>query len=561
MRHASLLALCSLALFGATSCVHDRAPVAPPASPSAWTRASDEILDGLLRADPSWGRQLGLHQFDGKVADVSQKALDAQLAEIDDDLARISKIDPSTLSPDEALDREILSRVLRKERFERVDLDAPHKVPQFYESLFGVDVYVERAYAPLADRCAKLVEHERAALDQVAHVKENLAPPLSKTVASVASKNFAGYAEYLRGDVAKACQGAGDDAFRKSFADANEALAKSADALSTWLKDEMIPKGDDAQHVLGEARFRKLLEVQEGLTISIDDFARMGEDDLAKNAKAYDAIAPTTTPTRPAPQELLSAATHIKDDARAFVAQKKIASIPSGDDAQVKESPPFQRWNAAFLDASGPFDAYQAAFFYVTLPDPTWPAKKQFEYVPTRGVLASTTVHEVWPGHFLQKLHQDLAPTRIEKMSWSYSFGEGWAHYAEQMMIEEGFEGATPEMRLGQLADALLRDCRFVVSVGVHVRGMTLAQAAKRFVDDCKQDAATAEQQAERATFDPGYFAYTLGKLEILALRQEAKDKLGAKFSLQAFHDALLAHGAPPVALIRERVLRDLGAM
>jgi uncharacterized protein (DUF885 family) len=547
-------------VIAAMACVHDPKTIAPAATPSAWTQTSEAILTQLFDADPSWARHLGLHQYDGKVPDVSQKAIDALVVTIDDALARVQAIDPSTLTADESLDRAILLRMLKKHRFDLVDRDEPHTQPQFYEALFGVDDYVERAYAPMADRCAKLVAHEKAALDQVPHARENLRPPLSKTVATVAYKNFAGYAEYLRGDVAKACQGVGDDAFRKSFDGANEALAKAADALSAWLKDEMVPKGDDAKHVLGASRFAQLLEVQEGLTISIDAFAKMGEDDLAKNKSAYEALAPSVTPTRPAPQELLGVAARIKDDAKTFVASKKIVSVPTTDDALVKESPPFQRWNAAFLDASGPFDAYQAAFFYVTLPDPTWPAKEQVEYVPTRGVLASTTTHEVWPGHFLQKLHQDRAPTRLEKMTWSYSFGEGWAHYTEQMMIEEGFEGASPEMKLGQLADALLRDCRFVVAVGVHAKGMSLTQAAKRFVDDCKQDAATATQQAERATFDPGYFAYTLGKLEILALREEAKKALGDEFSLLAFHDALLAHGAPPVALIHDRVLHDLGA-
>lgn len=512
----------------------------------------------MLVADPSWARNLGLHQFDGKVRDVSAASIASLVEENARWTALVEAVDASALSPDDALDRAVLVRMLKKVRFDLVDRDLPHRMPQFYESLFSVDEYIERAYAPIEERCARLVDHERAALLQAPHVKENLALPLPKTPAKVAAKNFAGYAEYLRDDVAKACHAAGDEELRASFDEANEALAKAADAIADWLKNTVVPQGDDS-HVLGAARFQKLLEVQEGLSISIDAFAKMGEDDLAKNEAAYDVLAGKTTATRPTPAEMLAEATRLKEDAKTFVAQKKIVGVPNGEDATVKESPPFMRWNAAFLDASGPFDPYRAAFYYVTLPDPSWPQKEQIEYVPTRGVLAATTVHEVWPGHFLQKQHQDLAPTKLQKMSWSYSFGEGWAHYAEQMMIEEGFEGATPEMKLGQLTEAMLRDCRFVVAVGMHAKSMTVEQAAKRFVDDCKQDAATAMQQAERATFDPGYFAYTLGKLEILALREEAKKALGGRFSLQAFHDALLAHGAPPVALIHDRVLHDLG--
>lgn len=178
----------------------------------------------------------------------------------------------------------------------------------------------------------------------------------------------------------------------------------------------------------------------------------------------------------------------------------------------------------------------------------------------SRGEIVSTTVHEVFPGHYLQGLWQQRAPTFMQKVAWSYSFGEGWAHYVEQMMVEEGFEKESPETRLGQLSDALLRNCRFVASIGIHVRGWSVEDAKKRFMEDCKQDEAGARQQAVRGTFDPGYFAYTLGKLQILALREEAKKKLGDAFSLRAFHDALLAHGAPPVPLIRDRVLAQLGA-
>ena len=177
----------------------------------------------------------------------------------------------------------------------------------------------------------------------------------------------------------------------------------------------------------------------------------------------------------------------------------------------------------------------------------------------TYGILLATTVHETFPGHFLQGQWVRRAPTRAQKIFGSYSFIEGWAHYTEELMVEQGFGAEEPQNRLGQLSDALLRNCRFVVSLGVHTAGMTLAQAEERFIKDCFQDKATAREQARRATFDPGYFAYTLGKIQILDLREEAKKKLGTKFSLQAFHDALLAHGSPPVPLVKERVLAEIG--
>ena len=176
----------------------------------------------------------------------------------------------------------------------------------------------------------------------------------------------------------------------------------------------------------------------------------------------------------------------------------------------------------------------------------------------TRGTLVSTTVHETYPGHFLQGAWVRNAPTRVQRSVSSYSFSEGWAHYVEQLMADAGFVADSPQTRLGQLSDALLRNCRFRVSIGLHTRGMSIADAERSFVEDCHQDQASAHEQAVRGTFDPGYFAYTLGKLQIMALRRQAEQRLGTRFSLKRFHDALLSHGTPPVPLIHARVLTDL---
>jgi uncharacterized protein (DUF885 family) len=246
------------------------------------------------------------------------------------------------------------------------------------------------------------------------------------------------------------------------------------------------------------------------------------------------------------------------NESREFVIAKKIVTIPSEDRCTLKETPPYMRWNAAFLNMPGPYDSAKQAFYYITLPDPSWPAAEQRDYIFPFGILLATTVHEVYAGHFLHGLWIRNAPTDVQKSIHSYSFTEGYAHYVEEMMIEQGFGTEDPQNRLGQLSDALLRNCRFVVSIGVHAEGMTMQQAEQRFMTDCFQDKATARQQAVRATFDPGFFAYTVGKVQILDLRAEAKRRLGDRFDLQRFHDALLSHGAPPVALIRKHVLAQL---
>jgi uncharacterized protein (DUF885 family) len=200
------------------------------------------------------------------------------------------------------------------------------------------------------------------------------------------------------------------------------------------------------------------------------------------------------------------------------------------------------------------------AWFNVTLPDATLSDIDARGYLGTEGILRMTTVHEAFPGHFVQIRRSDHAPTHIQRIYGSYAFTEGWAHYTEQLMVEEGFGADDPETRAAQLKEALLRNCRFAASFGMHTRGMTVAQAEERFVTECHQARTVAHEQTLRGTYDPGYFAYTLGKLQILDLREEAKRRLGPRFSLRRFHDALLAHGSPQLPLVRERVLAELEA-
>lgn len=538
------------------------APVDPDAGltvPQRFAKLRDKILDQWQIDDPSSCRQLGIHACDGKVADYSEAGLTARWTRDHEFLDTLAKIDTKALSPDDLLDWQLLKAQAEMTLFHAEDMDDFHKNPRAYEDLFGVNAYTDRDYAPVAERLAKLVEHEKNALSEAQNLS-NIKGPLSKPLVETSIKIFKGYASYLRGDVVKQMTGVGSPELQAEFSKTNEALAKVAEGFAARLEKDELPRGD-ASYVLGKDRYKKLLRVQEGLDISLDDFKKMGEDNLAENKKAYLETKKKAHFTRPTIDKLMDAATKLTEEAREFVIEKKIATIPTDDKAVVKETPPYQRWNAAFLDPPGPYEPKATtAFFYITKPDPTWPKKEQLDYITPFGILMSTTVHEVYPGHFLQGQWIKKAPTRAQKSIGSYSFIEGWAHYGEQLMVEQGFLAKDPQNKLGQLSDALLRNCRFVVSLGIHTEGMTLDQAEKRFMDDCFQDKATAREQAVRGTFDPGYFAYTLGKIQILKLRDEAKKKLGDKFDLQKFDDAILSHGSPPVPLIHDRVLADLGA-
>ncbi len=241
---------------------------------------------------------------------------------------------------------------------------------------------------------------------------------------------------------------------------------------------------------------------------------------------------------------------------RKFVLEHEIATIPSEDVAEVRVTPPFLRWNFAFLDAAGPFETKPLpGFYYISPPDPLWPKAKQQGYLPATVDLYYVTVHELWPGHFLQLLHQKTNPSKVLKSFWNYAMGEGWAHYTEEMMWEAGAAKGDERNHIGQLLNALLRNVRFVSAIGLHAKGMSVAESERLFIDKAFQDEANASQQAVRGTFDPMYLSYTVGKLMILKLRQDWKAKVGNDYSLKAFHDRFLSYGAAPVPVIREAML------
>lgn len=544
----------------ATACA-PREPQTPVACPSpSFAARTDAIVDAWLEHTPAWGRGVGLHAYDGRVASMSKDAIARRTRFIDDAVRSLKCVTEWSLTPDERLDRALLLGRLRLERENLIGRRLHETDPRFYEELFDVSSYVNFDSAPLPVRAARLVQHEEAALAELPHVIPNLAPVLSRPIVMTAIRIYRGYAEYLRGDVATLIRKVEDAALVARFERANEALARGADELAATLERNFLPRASDDAHVLGKERYLAFVSAQEGAPVELESFSRLAEEDLARNRAAYEALLPAVAITRPKASDLVATATRLMEASREFLVAKRLVTIPSDERARVEISPPYMRWNAAFLHMPGPFDSVSQGYYYVTLPDPSWPAKEQEEYVFPYGTLLATTVHEVYPGHFLQGLWIRRAPTRVQRMSDSYSFVEGWAHYVEELMVDQGFGAEDPQTRLGQLSDALLRNCRFVVSIGVHARGMSLAEAERRFVEDCHQDKAGAREQAIRATFDPGYFAYTLGKLQIRALRREAEEKLGPRFDLRAFHDALLAHGSPPVALVRERVLAELEA-
>ena len=247
-----------------------------------------------------------------------------------------------------------------------------------------------------------------------------------------------------------------------------------------------------------------------------------------------------------------------------FISRRDLVTLPPGDAVMVAPTPDFFRWSFASMWTPGPFEARATrAYYYLTDADPAWPAERKQEYLrdlntPT---LWSISMHEVYPGHFLHFQHLRHVESKARKslMLASAAFVEGWAHYCEHMMIEAGFEKQDPTVRLGQLAEALIRIARLVVAIRLHAEDMSVEQGVRFFRDEAFLEESTARREAERGTFDPGYAVYTAGKLMLLKLREDVKAQAGDAFSLKAFHETLLHNGLATFNVHRQLMLKDGG--
>lgn len=253
----------------------------------------------------------------------------------------------------------------------------------------------------------------------------------------------------------------------------------------------------------------------------------------------------------------VAAARRHLEETREFLVEADLVTIPGDELALVEESPPYARSNSAYISIPGPWEENQPSVYYISPPNPDWSEEVQQGYIPGESDLLFTSVHEVWPGHFLNFMHANRAPWVFGRAFVNYAFGEGWAHYTEEMMAEAGLRGPDAETRIGQLSNALLRNARFLASIGLHTKGWSVEDAKLFFMEEAYQSEGTAIQQSARGTYDPAYLNYTLGKLMIKQLRDDWAADRGGREAWKAFHDEFLSLGGPPIPLARQRMMEE----
>ncbi len=519
----------------------------------------------LHQVDPTTAVELGRHELDGTLPDRSPAGLEQAAAQLERDRRALLAL--TSLTPRQELERAALLQELRRLLFDLGERDHYRTNPVAYTSAINVSAYVLRDYAPLVERAGAIIKLCRGLGAFLEQARANVKTPMPRPWIDTALLQTRGYLSFVDKDVRAVLSSPGVPlANQADIEPALEACKAALSAHATWLAQEQ-PRGTSA-FALGEARFVQMLAETQGIELTLPALAAMAEQDLARNTAAIEEAARAIDPGRPvvdvvrelanekpAPGEVLQVATEQAAALRAFLIDKQIATIPSDDVALIRETPPFRRWNTASLDRPGSFETRPLpAYYFITPPDPSWPPEQQRAYVPPRADLMFTTVHELWPGHFLHYLHIRRHPSKVLQSFCTDTTSEGWAHYTEEMMFDAGAAGPSPRARIGMLKKALLRNGRFLAAIGLHARGMTIDDARAVLETKGFVDPAGARQQAVRGTFDPMYLAYTVGKIYIRELKAEwMKRNPGA--TLGAFHDAFLSYACTPLPAIRKAML------
>jgi uncharacterized protein (DUF885 family) len=538
---------------------------------------SETLFAEFCKASPSFATAMGIHDYDGKLDPVDRQAHKAFVTLLENTLAALSPLDPKSLSQTERDDREILIAFLKGQLREETEIQSWRHNPDQYVGLgFGaVNGLITRAFDTPEARLRSVIARENAMPKMLKDAKSNLAdmPPI---FIDIALEDLEGGLNFIEKNVPEAFAGVKD---RKLAAGLKASTAKAVAALKDF-KAFLVKEKPKAhgQFALGRDNFIGLLH-NDLIDATPEQVLAAGQAQLERDRAAWDEVSKQIDPDHPdqafaeieaehpSADKLLATAKDQLVELRRFVEERHIVTLPYPIMPKVEETPEFQR-AVVFgeMDWPGPFETKATeSYYYITPPEASAPADEQEKFLrlwnyPT---LRNLTVHEAMPGHFVQGLYLKAHPewSVVRKAINSYSDVEGWAHYSEQMMIEQGMEKGDPKARIAQLGEALLRDCRLIDAVSMHVLGMTLEEATATMREKCHVPEAEAYKEARRGTSDPGYFSYTLGKLAILKLRADLQAKEGANFSLQSFHDRFLAAGPVPIKVIRREIMGEDGPL
>jgi uncharacterized protein (DUF885 family) len=534
----------------------------------------DDYLAYLYEVCPTQATLDGVHLHDDLLEDLSRSAVDAHVRALSGFGRRLHQIDAETLPETERVEHPVVASNIEARMFDFEDVRTWERSPQMYADLIGTSLAGQAlfAYAPEADRARRMVSKLRQVPRLVQAARENVkeAPGI---FVKTGLESWRGILKFIDTDLPRAFSSLDDLHILGDLADTSAEASASVTSYIEYLENDLAPKAK-ASFRLGRENFEKKLRLEEGISFSADRLLTIALRELHEVQEEFriaagkinggdpQAVWRITTESHPAPGEVVKAAQEQVKELEQFLRRQAIVTVPDGEPVVVAPTPDFYRWTFASMWTPGPFEAKPSrAYYYLTDADRSWPPERQEEHLRyfSFPLLWHTSIHEVYPGHFLhfQRLRQVESKVRKSVFFGPASFIEGWAHYCEQMMVEAGFRRNEPEIKLAQLAEALVRLARFVVCIRLHCEDMSVEQGMRFFRDEAFLEEGTARREAERGTFDPTYLVYSVGKLMMLKLRRDYKEQQGNKYSLRAFHDAVLDVGCAPFSAVRRLLLSD----
>jgi len=533
-------------------------------SPQSWESFAATTVAEYYERNPETAVDAGLHQYDGQMKNYSREALQSYGEWLDQVVADASAY--TDLEGLEAFERDYLLTEMKGQLFWLRDSEYSTRNPNYYIG-FGVSVYVDREYAPLEERLRAYTQYISQVPARLATMRENLKPPLAAPFLQISHGRMSGFAGYLETTVPELFAAVKDEKLQREFAVANGEAAEAVREAAAWLEELKATATND--FALGEERFLKMLKDSQGVDITLKQLKAAGERDLHNNLRALSEACAEYVPDESTedcvskvqmqkpPEGAVGGATRQLPALKQFLIDNNIVSIPSDEDALVNEAPPHRRFNAAYINIPGPFESGLPSVYYIAPADPEWSKEDQLAYIPGETRLLGISVHEVWPGHFLQYLHSNRTENNVGRHFGTYTYSEGWAHYTEQMMWDAGLGDGDQAVHIGQLLNALRRNARYMSAIGLHAEGMAIEESQAMFSEYSFADPGNAKQQALRGTYDPGYLNYTLGKLMINKLREDWTAGRGGREAWSRYHDQFLSYGVPPIPLVRKQMLGD----
>jgi hypothetical protein len=569
-------------------------PRSTQAYPQKLEKLNDDFMESFFDFQPSAGTRAGFHQYDTRMESYDTPRVAKQVALYQKYEKRLEALDTKGWSRWAQDDREMLLCFVRSRIFELKTQRVWRQNPDYYSSVLSDStlLLMGRNYASPEVRLAALISRERQMPALLKQARTNLDNP-PHVFTEIALEQLPGIIDFFRKDVPSAFGEVKDEKLQADFARSNAGVVAALGEYETWIERELLGRSN-GEFRLGAENLRKKLAYEEMADVPLDRLLQVGLDNMQRNQselrRVVKLIDPWQTPEQllaqiekehPPASALLQAFRDKLTGIREFTDTHAIITTPSRNLPTLQETPPFMRATTfASMDAPGPFETKATeAFFFVTLPEKDWAPQQVEEYMAAYnwGVITSTAIHEVIPGHYEQYLWNAQVPSRIRQFlsldlsnvggHFSGTNVEGWAHYTEQMMIDEGY-GRTPgipeaqdvpylKLRLGQLQDALLRNARYVVAIRMHAGTMTMEEAATFFEKDGYQTKSNALREVKRGTGDPTYLMYTLGKLQILKLRADWTNRQKGTPKPNEFHDLFMRQGVAPVKVIRRALLEN----